>query len=534
MKDPNTQFKFKSKLIAILSAILALCSTSILAQEIMERVYSPPGGNELENVFPASDGGAWVLMEFGRIVKVDDNLDVEWSDSYTFSNNTRLITLAETNDSGVILGGSTFSSLANNPIPVLLKISETGEVIWAKSVDLDNIEHVQSVLNLGNQEFVAVCKSENGNTVFAYFNEDGSSFSFAKPHLNGESVEVQESIRLHDDSFLIGGVYFEDEINGQVFYISKINGQISQWSKTYTYETFADPALALSLASTTNGDIGLSSRILSSSGNPGHSVVLLRLNVDGELKWGKKMSLGTETQVGLNTGLVAGSDNEMRQSFLFWTSDTLRASHFSGWDEEGNALFAEAYTTLNGLQYYGYKYYDSNGIYALSSEYIEPTSLNLAGVLTLQGPQGEMPCGEISEDVAISEMLPEVSDISLELVDSDGNSTNIEVNHQSSNVASYDLCSITLSTLNTDVGKRINIYPNPAKNNVFFDLSKIETESTLIQIFDELGREVYRQNGVRESLYSLSKESIGSGFFIARISNSRSGELLSHGKFVVR
>jgi len=533
MKDIANLFNFNSKLIAVLIAILALWNTDSLAQEIIERVYSPPSGNELENVFPASDGGAWVLMKFGRIVKVDDNFEVEWSDMYTFSNSNRLITLAETDDGEVILGGSTFSSLAENPIPVLLKLSQTGDVIWSKTVDIDNLEHVQSVLNLGNQQFVAVCKSENGNTVLAYFNEDGSSFNFVKPHVNGESVEVQESILHNDGSFLIAGVYFEDEINGMVFYMAKIEGQILQWSKAYTYETYADPAFPLSLACTTNGDIGLSSRVLSPLSNPGHSIVLLRLNVDGVLKWGKIMTLGT-FQSGLNTGLVAGLENEMRQSFIFWTSDTLRASNLSGWDEEGNTLFSEAYTKPSGLQYYDYKYYDSNGIYVLSSEYIEPTSQNLAGVLTLQGPQGEIPCGEISEEVDIGEFLPEVSDISMKLIDFEGNSTNIDASHQSSNVASYNLCSITLSTHQLKSESLLNIYPNPTESNVFFDLSRIETESTVIQIFNELGREVYRKNGVQRSLFSLSSASIGSGFFIARISDSGTGEVIGQGKFVVR
>jgi len=90
-----------------------------------------------------------------------------------------------------------------------------------------------------------------------------------------------------------------------------------------------------------------------------------------------------------------------------------------------------------------------------------------------------------------------------------------------------------LSTAEELVGD-LKIYPNPSHGDVFFDLSATINTTVLIQIFDVAGREVYRQNVGGASLVTLSKKRIGSGFFIARIIDSGSGEVIKQGKFVVK
>jgi len=106
----------------------------------------------------------------------------------------------------------------------------------------------------------------------------------------------------------------------------------------------------------------------------------------------------------------------------------------------------------------------------------------------------------------------------------------VDENACSATSAPFDFNSLSIEEASNNSFK---IYPNPSDKFVFFDLSSVETENALIQIFDELGREVFSQNGVRESVFSLSKETLGAGFFVARISDSN-GEMIRQGKFVVR
>lgn len=79
-----------------------------------------------------------------------------------------------------------------------------------------------------------------------------------------------------------------------------------------------------------------------------------------------------------------------------------------------------------------------------------------------------------------------------------------------------------------------NIYPNPSDGIVYFDLSALGGVNAKLQVFDYLGKELYRQVGVMQDLFSLDGESLGSGIFIVRVTDPATGELLLNGKFVVK
>lgn len=521
--------------ICILLTILSfgLCS----GQEVSERVYSPGGSHPLESIFPASDGGAWLLLENAEVLKLNENLGVEWFEIYDLLDFDHLIALAETDEGGVIAGGyeGVISIIVTpTPTPLLTRLSPSGEVIWAKSFDLGYLAYVQSIIKLDDGQFLAVCNSHSGRSAFLYFDEEGDSFNIVEPQINGSGVQTFNCLHLSGERFLAAGDYYDEGLEQRVFYLAEFDGQTPVWSKTYSYEVGASPGNGLYITATSNGDIGFGSRISDSQTQLLGDFVLFRLNETGELIWGKRMELNNDSDWGNLTGLVSNGDDGICHSLTYLSEDMERVSHFTGWDEDGENLFTETVSKTNLEQFFAYEYYRDDGLFVLSSNFEEFASGDNTAVLTLQGPQGQMPCDQSAETIVIEELLPGVTDVSINIIPASGTSTDLETTRQSSNVASYVLCSSILSTRNLEAERRINIYPNPTNNTVFFDLSEVEHETTLIQIFDELGREVFRQNGVSANLFSIQKESIGSGFFIARISNSDTGEMVKEGKFVVK
>jgi hypothetical protein len=518
--------------LTFLFALFFLCLCS--GQTLMERAYSPPGDHPLENVFQASDGGAWITMEYGKVLKVDENFNVEWVENYSILGSDRLIALQETSDGGAIVGGyEGFSLQTNNHIPILMRISPQGDVIWAKSFDLGYFGEIQSIIEPGNGDFMAVFNSTDGFSRLIFFDEEGMEFNFFAIKVNGNDVRTFGCQKLSDDGFVVGGDYYDENLDRHVFYIAEFDGQSPVWSKTYAYEIVAFPYYSFFMTSTANGDIGVSSQIGSLPSQQTRELILLSVDESGELIWGKKMEPDVELTFAFTTGLVSDGGNGIYQSFAYWSQNDEMVTHFSGWNESGENLFIQTVTKPTANERFGYEYRTDEGLFVLSGEDLEIGTQAESPVLTLQGPQGEMPCDQSSETVLITDLLPEVSDVTIELEDSEGGITDLEVSKATFGVASYLLCSATLNTTNLEDDHLLEIYPNPSDHAVFFDIGDLAAETLLIQIFDQLGREVYSRNGVRGSLFTISKESIGSGLFVARISHSDTGEVLGQGKFVV-
>ena len=525
--------RFKETYIILFLALI--CNGICNGQELVERVYSPGGPNPVESIYPGSDGGAWLLMGRAGVLKLDENLDVDWYEIYSLLGFDHLVTLAETDEGGIIAGGYEGTiNVIYNPTPLLTRISPSGEVIWARSFELSYLAYVQTIIQLESGLYVAVFNSDGGQSSFVYFDEDGVSFSILEPRINGSGVQTFDCINLGEERFLVGGDFYDEGLDQTIFYLAEFEGQIPIWAKTYGFQGETIPFSGLYITTTANGDIGLSSRITESDSQVPEDIVLFRTDEIGALKWAKKMDPNNESISGLSTGLLSYGENGICHSLAYLYDDDEMVSHFSGWNLEGENLFSETVTKTNLEQRFYYEYRNDEGLFVLSSEFREFATDEITPVLALQGPQGEMPCDQSSESIIIEDVIPEVTDVTMTTTATSVESTGLETSKVSLNVASYILCSSGLSTSNPAAEPLIRIYPNPSDNKIFFDLSQIQSESTIIQIFDELGREVFVQTGIRESLFSVSKESIGSGFFIARISDSNTGEVLQQRKIVVK
>ncbi|MEZ5172817.1 MAG: T9SS type A sorting domain-containing protein [Bacteroidia bacterium] len=99
---------------------------------------------------------------------------------------------------------------------------------------------------------------------------------------------------------------------------------------------------------------------------------------------------------------------------------------------------------------------------------------------------------------------------------------------------SYGAGSISSISDYINAPSNLLIFPNPSADVVFFDISFPQSETVNIQIFDALGREVFCQNKVCQNQFSISKESIGTGFFTARITCSNTHEIINQGRFVMQ
>lgn len=99
---------------------------------------------------------------------------------------------------------------------------------------------------------------------------------------------------------------------------------------------------------------------------------------------------------------------------------------------------------------------------------------------------------------------------------------------------SYGAGSISSISHYPNASAQLHIYPNPSDDIVCFTLNTTRSEPVTYQIFDALGREVFSQSIVSANQFLISKERIGTGFFLVRISRSNTNEIISQGKFILK
>jgi ELWxxDGT repeat protein len=100
---------------------------------------------------------------------------------------------------------------------------------------------------------------------------------------------------------------------------------------------------------------------------------------------------------------------------------------------------------------------------------------------------------------------------------------------------SYGAGEISLSTSSVKEVSHISAYPNPSTDIVFLDVSGVQSGRIEIEVYDQIGRKVYREGGTREDFISLSKQKLGkAGLFIARVLNASTGAIMGEAKFVIR
>lgn len=128
---------------------------------------SPQSGDKTESNIGIGD--YW-------IVKIDDIGNVEWQKSYGGDGDNQLYVIHQTDDSGYIVGGNSNSTspvtakggmVSNGTDYWILKIDQEGDVIWSETYDFGKVDILTSLVENNDHTFLigGYAQSENNNSL---------------------------------------------------------------------------------------------------------------------------------------------------------------------------------------------------------------------------------------------------------------------------------------------------------------------------------------------------------------------------------
>ena len=157
-----------------------------------------------ENTFFNEPNLNEIYEHFAILVKYNALGNIEWSKSIIGKNDVTITTIKENRDTSIIVGG-TFcgtiqindSILKNEPIEgtyysdgMIIKMSNNGEFQWAKAIQGDNTESIKKVVELDNEDYIAI---GNYNGSYVKIGEFILENEFLKNDLFGEEYEYYPS-----------------------------------------------------------------------------------------------------------------------------------------------------------------------------------------------------------------------------------------------------------------------------------------------------------------------------------------------------
>src|SRR5262245_34509767 len=286
---------------------------------------------------PSSDGGYVSFspkifgQPYGWVKKTNGLGQRVWENELYFEGDAfELSAMSETIDGGYVSVGGRLGSFG-----VTIKFAPTGEIQWKKkwiSTDDSSFTFLRSVA-LNNGGFIAAGNGSSSGSpkyiVLAKFNSSGVAQSVSKITLPNVNLELNDFVAAPD-----GGFFLVSYIPDHKVSIIRLNGRTRiLWSRLYEIQNFFDPRIA---SSPDNG------AILTGVDNWGR-LVLLRLNINGQVDWKKRHSLGWgiyshKVNLASDGGyLISGT----------W-SETLGVSMFLlKTDLVGESVFARALTSIN-------------------------------------------------------------------------------------------------------------------------------------------------------------------------------------------
>ena len=204
------------------------------------------------HVAPTSDGGyalAGRSYSFGAgnedayLVKTDRNGNLQWSKVYGTAKIERAYSVRQTSDGGYILAGTSFD-YQNTPVEpnnyevLLIKVTETGALVWAKRYNALFDEEGYDVEQTSDGGYIVTGSAQGDALGFSdllLMKTDGSgTIQWANAYGGALQEEAHTVRQLGDGSYLIGGFTNSSGAGSGDALMMKVdnNGSI-QWGKTY-------------------------------------------------------------------------------------------------------------------------------------------------------------------------------------------------------------------------------------------------------------------------------------------------------------
>lgn len=159
------------------------------------------------------------------VVKLDVNRNIIWDKTYGGAQTDRLTCIIETEDGGYLIAGESNSNISGdktenskgNVDMWLIKIDQTGSIIWQKTIGGNNIDSVTKIINTSDHNYVLAGTSDSNISGDKTENSKGfSDYWILKIDLNGSIIwqntiggsngeNLKSIVATSDGNYIIGG-----------------------------------------------------------------------------------------------------------------------------------------------------------------------------------------------------------------------------------------------------------------------------------------------------------------------------------------
>jgi uncharacterized delta-60 repeat protein len=190
---------------------------------IWQKTYGGGNWEGTASIFQTSDSGYIVAGYTGSfgigwddilIIKLDYNGNIMWQKTYGGANYDHADSVQQTDDGGYIVAGQTQSFGAGNTDIWILKLSNTGNIIWQKTYGGGNDEGIGilSIQQTSDGSYIVTGHTESfgaGSRDMWIFKLNSSGNILWQKTYGGSVVEWSSAIRqMSDGSYIVGGETF--------------------------------------------------------------------------------------------------------------------------------------------------------------------------------------------------------------------------------------------------------------------------------------------------------------------------------------
>jgi hypothetical protein len=222
--------------------LILLCATlfGASAQEIFQKALGSTGADYLSDLQRLNDGSYIALgytripaadSMFTQLFKLDSNMNVVWTKTYSLNNQTKPFELANANDGGYFIYGRTWQTPTVNAKSgaFVIKTDANGNAAWSRLVRFDGSESMIKVVQEADNTLRYFVRGSN--TSYIHKADATGALTGTAYGFTGGTYDIifRRVLRMSADRYAVLGT-----IQGGGDHIVMVNKDTIQWVREYT------------------------------------------------------------------------------------------------------------------------------------------------------------------------------------------------------------------------------------------------------------------------------------------------------------
>ncbi len=281
----------------IFSLFLCLIASSSYGQITFQNIYGGTVSEAGNSVLQTNDGGYIILgstTSFGSggadiyLVRTDSNGNMLWNRTYGGTGDDWGSAIAQTNDSGFIIAGSTSSFGAGLDDIYLLKIDANGDTLWSKTYGGTDDDEGYSVQQTNDGGYIVTGSTLSfgaGSDDVYLIKTDASGNMVWNKTYGGTNIDIGNSVRqTKDGGYIVAGETYSFGVGGFDIYLLKTDANGNEvWN-----ETIGGGADDNGTAVQQTSDNGyIITGITASFGAGNYDAILIKTDANGTVNWSR-------------------------------------------------------------------------------------------------------------------------------------------------------------------------------------------------------------------------------------------------------